>query len=176
MDHLTGAFNRKSFDGQMKEHRQLFEISSNPVSFIMMDIDFFKKINDTYGHLAGDDCLRRVAGALSGAVGRGGDLLCRYGGEEFAAVLPDTNAGAAALVAERMRGAVEALGLPHAGSRTATIVTTSLGAATLIPTEPGSTAELVACADRALYAAKHGGRNRVVSDGPSAASVAPQAH
>lgn len=173
VDGLTGIPNRRSFNELIEREWRRATRSGAPLSVLMMDVDHFKLFNDTYGHLAGDDCLRRVAGALSGAVGRGGDLLCRYGGEEFAAVLPDTNAAAAALVAERMRSAVEALGLPHAGSRTAAIVTTSLGAATLIPTEPGSTAELVACADRALYAAKHGGRNRVVSDGPSAASLAP---
>jgi diguanylate cyclase (GGDEF)-like protein len=175
VDGLTGVPNRRSFDQLIDREWRRAQRGGAPLSVMMVDVDHFKIFNDTYGHLAGDDCLKKVAAALSGAVGRAGDLLCRYGGEEFAAVLPDTNSAAALVVGERLRASVEALAIPHAKSKSGTVVTISLGSATLIPSERGSTADLVACADRALYAAKRSGRNRIVGDGQSTPSTPPHA-
>jgi diguanylate cyclase (GGDEF)-like protein len=128
---------------------------------IMIDIDFFKAFNDTYGHQHGDDCLRRVAGALNVGLHRPGDLAARYGGEEFAVVLAGANRAGAGLVAETLRAKVEGLGIPHAGSRVSDRITISLGVGTTIPAPESAPSTLIAVADRALYQAKAGGRNRV---------------
>jgi diguanylate cyclase (GGDEF)-like protein len=128
---------------------------------VLFDLDFFKAYNDTNGHLAGDECLRRVAHVLRGAVGRAGDLAARYGGEEFVALLPGLGAEDAGALAERLRAGVEAVGLPHTASSVAPVVTMSAGIATTVPDERHFSDVLVAAADRALYEAKRGGRNRV---------------
>ena len=167
-DGLTGIANRRSFDDVLAREWARALRDGRPLSLLMVDIDYFKRYNDRFGHPAGDECLRRVAQAIAGAVGRAGDQAARYGGEEFALILPNTDAAAAAVVAEKVRCAVAALGLPHPASDVAAFVTVSVGAATVIPTrasEPslqhGGAATLVARADKALYQAKAGGRNRV---------------
>lgn len=140
-----------------------------PLSLIMVDIDFFKVFNDTYGHQAGDDCLKRVAAALRDALKRPADIVARYGGEEFAAVLPDTDLDGAVVVAEAMRLDVEALGISHNKSaylsKVSNYVTISLGVASIIPNEASSPERLVSMADNALYKAKEEGRNRVRHSG-----------
>jgi two-component system chemotaxis family response regulator WspR len=160
LDGLTGIANRRRFDEYLAQQWLRVARSGEPLSLIMVDIDHFKAYNDHYGHQGGDDCLRRVARALDAALQRPSDLATRYGGEEFAIVLPDTDLDGAALIAEKLRAGVEALGVAHAQSNTADHVTISLGVASVVPREGGLSANLVTLADEALYQAKHEGRNR----------------
>jgi diguanylate cyclase (GGDEF)-like protein len=138
-----------------------------PITVILADIDSFKAYNDHYGHLGGDEILRRVAQALSGIVLRGGDLVARYGGEELVVVLADTGLQAGAEHAERMRAVVEALRIPHASSVAGPHLTISVGVAACAAGEPPVAEDLIARADQALYLAKSSGRNRVCVYAPS---------
>jgi diguanylate cyclase (GGDEF)-like protein len=126
----------------------------------MVDIDHFKGLNDRYGHLAGDTCLRSVAHSMQRALGRPDDVLARYGGEEFIVLLHDADANGALVVAERVRAAVQALAIEHQGSPFG-VVTVSIGMASAAIDEGRAPASLVDAADKALYAAKCSGRNRV---------------
>jgi diguanylate cyclase (GGDEF)-like protein/PAS domain S-box-containing protein len=164
-DGLTGVPNRRHFDQAFEDEVQRFRRSGMPLSLIMIDIDQFKKYNDHYGHQAGDDCLRRVADALVQVVGRRPDMVARYGGEEFVALLPETPAAGAQAVAEKLRHAVEDLGIAHEASDYGPVVTISLGGAVWEGQAVGSPEELVAQADAALYRAKKAGRNRFVMAG-----------
>lgn len=160
LDGLTEIPNRRRFDDALEHEWRRIQRTGRPLTVIMMDIDFFKNYNDQYGHMAGDECLRLVALALSQIVNRPGDLVARFGGEEFVALLPDTGPQAARHLAESMREGVAGLKIPHAASSVADHVTLSLGAATRVPNldlPPGS---LVEEADRLLYQAKQEGRNR----------------
>ncbi|WP_458095570.1 diguanylate cyclase [Roseomonas sp. WA12] len=163
-DALTGLANRRSLDAALDREWGRALREDLPISLLLLDVDRFKAFNDRYGHPAGDECLRAVAAAVSRAVQRHIDLAARYGGEEIAVLLPNTEAEGARHIAERLRSAIERLGLTHEGSEVG-IVTASLGCATLRPTSglPGGAKFLVSEADRALYAAKRRGRNRVVS-------------
>ncbi len=161
LDGLTNIANRRRFDEFLEREWRRGLRDGTPISVIMTDIDFFKAYNDTYGHEAGDEILKMVAGALSATLNRPADLVARYGGEEFVVVLPGTDSGGAALLAERLRGGVESLQIAHAGSRVGVHVTISLGVATMVPQRGVSPDVLVAAADQALYQAKHEGRNRV---------------
>lgn len=168
LDGLTGIPNRRQFDERLdKEWRRSLR-DGLPLSVIMLDIDHFKGFNDHYGHGAGDQCLQKVARTLSDTLVRAGDCLCRYGGEEFIALLPNTEATGTHEVAEHLRVAVESLAIPHNYSSVASVVTISLGTATFDPatfdTARGSEIgppSLIDRADAALYAAKKAGRNRV---------------
>ncbi len=160
LDGLTGITNRRRFDEVLAHEWKRAMRDRTPLSVILTDIDHFKAYNDRYGHLAGDDCLRRVAGALRDAVQRPGDTVARYGGEEFVAVLAGTDLTGAGAVAETMRAAIERLGVDHAASPTASRATISLGVASTVPDDGTQPATLVAAADEALYEAKKGGRNR----------------
>jgi len=135
-------------------------------AIIMCDIDFFKLFNDTYGHQDGDECLRQIAQVLVKSMDRGGDLLARYGGEEFVAVLPGTSLSGASFVAGQMRQAVEELAIAHNGSPYG-IVTTSFGVASALALHETDPLDVLGAADRALYEAKHAGRNRVSRMAPS---------
>jgi diguanylate cyclase (GGDEF)-like protein len=161
VDGLTGIANRRQFDATLEAEWRRSARTQAPLSLLMIDVDCFKGYNDRCGHLAGDECLRRVAGALAGQPRRPADLVARYGGEEFVVVLPETPAEGALQVAESMRGAVQALGLAHPCSLAGPQVTVSIGAATRIPVTGQSPSSLVTYADKALYRAKRGGRNRV---------------
>jgi diguanylate cyclase (GGDEF) domain len=130
------------------------------LSLIMLDVDYFKRYNDFYGHQAGDTCLVKVASSAARAVKRSSDLLARYGGEEFAVILPHTDAAGAIAVAESIAEAIRDLGIPHQQSDVSEIVTVSMGIAT-VPSLGTSPDELVALADRALYDAKQLGRDRI---------------
>src|SRR6185295_7253870 len=163
LDPLTGLANRRRFDEVLDVEWRRGCRSGGPISLALFDLDFFKPFNDTNGHLAGDECLRQVAQVLAGALGRAGDLVARYGGEEFVALLPGLSEPDASALAERLRAGVEGLGLAHAASTVAPVVTISGGVATTVADEQRSPAALVAAADRALYQAKRGGRNRVTT-------------
>ena len=128
----------------------------------MVDIDFFKNYNDSFGHLAGDECLRRVAEAMSKNLRKEIDLVARCGGEEFVVILPEVDASQARKVAERIRQAVLNLNIPNPGSETSGKITVSVGVASTVPQEGMSEESLVETADKALYTAKREGRNKVV--------------
>ena len=162
VDGLTGVRNRRYFDEQLAIEVPRAQRNKQPLSLILLDVDFFKRYNDHYGHQAGDDCLRQLANTFQGCLKRPADLVARYGGEEFVCLLPDTNAQGALRVAESLRLAVMACEIPHAESTAHTCVTVSLGLATLSPEQPVAAAELLKQADQRLYLAKAQGRNRVV--------------
>jgi diguanylate cyclase (GGDEF)-like protein len=165
VDGLTGIANRRHFDESLSREWRRAARARRPLTVILWDIDFFKQYNDVYGHQSGDTCLKAVANALAAEARRPGDRVTRFGGEEFAIILPDTDARGAAYIAERMRIAVVGLAIPHSGSTVARIVTASGGVASLVPQAEGGESELVHWADAALYEAKRAGRNRVVTYG-----------
>lgn len=165
LDGLTGVANRRFLDQQLDQEWRRAARERSPLAVVMVDIDQFKAFNDTYGHLAGDDCLGRVAAALSQALRRPADFLARYGGEEFAAVLPGTGLEGALVLAEQMRAQVEGLAIPHATSTVTTVVTVSLGVAATLPRNHDAPQAVLAAADTALYQAKQAGRNRVAGAG-----------
>lgn len=161
-DGLTGIANRRAFDERLALEWARGARERYPVSLLLLDVDFFKRYNDGYGHQQGDECLRKVAATMAGTVLRGSDLSARYGGEEFVVLMPNTSARGAKAVAERVCARISELRMPHAHSDVAAHVTVSIGVATIHP-QPGDDADLlVAAADGALYAAKHAGRNQVV--------------
>lgn len=160
IDALTGVGNRRLFNEILEKEWKRAGRDVYPLSLIMMDIDFFKDFNDTYGHLMGDDCLRKVAEALNKTIKRPADLIARYGGEEFAAILPDTDEQNAVRLAEDMRNRVEDLNITHVNSEI-NKVTISLGVAAVIPHHNLDMASLISSADKALYHAKQEGRNMV---------------
>ena len=125
--------------------------SGSTLSLIMLDVDHFKKFNDSYGHLAGDDCLRQIGTTLKTIIARAPDIVARYGGEEFVVILPETVALGAEALAERIRKAIEALAIPHSASETAEYVTVSLGVVTVHTTGLTAPEQVVALADEALY-------------------------
>ncbi|OIP75832.1 MAG: diguanylate cyclase response regulator [Oscillatoriales cyanobacterium CG2_30_44_21] len=161
-DGLTGIANRRYFDTVLEREWKATSREKTYLSLILFDIDYFKKYNDTYGHLAGDDCLCQVADASAQVVKRPRDTLARYGGEEFAVILPDTNAIGATICAERIRMAIEELQIDHIASEAHAHVTASLGISTLKPCdEITSFQRLIKEADLALYQAKSDGKNCV---------------
>lgn len=159
-DPLTGLANRRHFDQTLASEWDRAAREKHPLAVIMVDIDHFKAYNDSRGHAAGDECLKAVATALRGHCTRPGDLVCRWGGEEFAVILPGTDASGAGHVARALVEVVRALGLEHGKSEASPCVTISAGAASAMPCDDGSAAALVEKADAALYAAKQAGRNQ----------------
>ena len=163
-DSLTDIANRRYFDRRLNQEISRAFRERSQISLVLCDIDYFKQYNDTYGHQAGDECLKAFAHALVGFCRRGGDLAARTGGEEFALVLPNTDHGAAMRLAENARAAFDALAIAHTGSPLKANATASFGVATTIPTDLAAGEALIRDADRALYRAKSSGRNRVVSE------------
>ncbi|OOE15858.1 sensor domain-containing diguanylate cyclase [Stutzerimonas degradans] len=161
-DGLTGVANRRMFDSRLQMEWSNAQRNRLPLSLILLDIDYFKQYNDHYGHVRGDDCLKSVGQALSGAAVRPRDLLARYGGEEFVLLLPETDAQAAAQVAERCRQLIRGQNIQHAHSQVAPLLTISLGVGTLIPGPLDQTQAFLERVDRLLYKAKHQGRNQAV--------------
>jgi diguanylate cyclase (GGDEF)-like protein len=172
IDTLTQVANRGRFDAVLRQEWRRSSRDAAPLSLVFCDIDHFKLFNDTHGHQMGDECLVRVAHAMEEVLNRPADLVARYGGEEFVALLVDTDVEGARLVAERMREGVERLGIEHPGSDTSPYLTVSLGVATVRPVPGLRPEDLVRRADRALYAAKQGGRNRVVAIASSTGTAA----
>lgn len=162
VDGLTGVRNRRYFDEQLAIEVALAQRNQLPISLIMIDVDFFKRFNDCYGHQAGDDCLRLVANRLLSCLKRPTDFVARYGGEEFVCLLPDTDLDGALALAETLREAVLACQMAHAESAVSEWVTVSLGVSSMGPTQVTTGNELVKQADGNLYQAKHQGRNRVI--------------
>lgn len=161
-DELTGLYNRRALDGLLREEVSRHERYGRPFSLVMLDVDYFKAINDSYGHPVGDEVLRWLARLVRDCV-RAVDMPARYGGEELTVVLPEMDSGLALKAAERLRLRVAAcpFSFGSARRRTQLSVTVSLGVAAL-PDDAATAASLVAAADRALYAAKRAGRNRSV--------------
>lgn len=159
-DGLTGINNRRFFDEALEREWRREQRSEEPISAILLDIDYFKRYNDTYGHQDGDNCLRTVASCIAAAVRRPGDVAARYGGEEFVVLLPLTQLNEAKIIAETIRSSVESLNIPHKNSDAAPHVTVSLGIAQATPTTANNPQHLLKMADSALYAAKNNGRNR----------------
>lgn len=162
LDDLTGVANRRQFNDSLNKEWRRMAREQLPLSLILCDIDYFKKYNDTYGHLAGDFCLQQVAQAISRTIKRPADLLARYGGEEFVVILPNTEAEGALQVAEAMRHEVLNLKISHAQSAVNKYVTLSLGVFSVVPQPTSDPSILIAAADKALYEAKEQGRNRSI--------------
>jgi diguanylate cyclase (GGDEF)-like protein len=160
LDPLTGIANRRRFMEYLTVEWQREIRSSGTIAIVMIDVDFFKKYNDSYGHQAGDECLRKVAGVIASAARRPGDMAARYGGEEFVVVLPGASREGACKAAENIKDGVEALEIPHTVSVTG-FVTISLGVSLASPRQGEQIENLISLADRALYLAKEQGRNRV---------------
>ncbi|MBL4614683.1 MAG: diguanylate cyclase [Magnetovibrio sp.] len=161
-DGLTDLANRRSFDMALEADLLYAVREQTPIALLLCDIDHFKPYNDIYGHQKGDECLRRVAQAIGTGAKRPTDLAARYGGEEFAVILPGIDAAGAARVAERIRCAVFDLDEPHKGSTTSERVTLSIGVTWVVPTDDLQAKHLIEHADKALYEAKHCGRNQVI--------------
>lgn len=159
-DGLTGVANRRMFDSFLDVEWASARRARTPLTLVLLDIDFFKEYNDHYGHLAGDDCLRRVAQALDQAALRPRDFVARYGGEEFVLVLPETDADAARTVAWRVREIIRDLAIAHERSSVSRLLTVSLGMATIIPGQDDDAQAFLEEVDRLLYKAKKAGRDR----------------
>ena len=160
-DKLTGIHNRGHLDWVLNREWANAQRNQMPLSLIMIDIDYFKAYNDAYGHLCGDDCLRQVAQALQAKLMRKSDFIARYGGEEFMVILPSVDHHDAMQLAESLRRTIQTLGIPHAESENARVITISLGVSTLSHFNTDDCPDfLVHCADQALYQAKDSGRNK----------------
>ena len=160
LDGLTGVHNRRYFEERLAGEWARAARNGTELSAVMIDVDFFKRYNDHYGHQAGDECLRRVAACLRQGLKRPGDLLARYGGDEFVCLLPETTLDGALAFARLLGEQVQALAIAHARSEVASHVSVSLGVCSKATGIAGSAAELVRQADEQLYTAKTGGRNR----------------
>ncbi|HEY6943116.1 sensor domain-containing diguanylate cyclase [Dokdonella sp.] len=164
-DALTGLANRRRFDEVVEREWAEAKSNAQPLSLVMMDIDFFKQYNDHYGHLQGDACLKQVADLLFGATQGGRNFLARFGGEEFALVLPETRAESARKIATRCRDAITRARIPHAASAIGECVTISLGVGTEVPRDERGLMSFIETVDRRLYLAKQQGRDRIVAEG-----------
>jgi len=164
LDSLTQIYNRREFDRVLMQEWRRCARSRVPISLLMLDIDQFKKYNDHYGHLAGDGCIRMLAQTMKESVDRTADLVSRYGGEEFAILLPDTDSEGALKVAQNIQQRISALKISHETSDVVDYVTVSIGCSTMSPTQGGDMIGLIASADERLYQAKNNGRNRIVGE------------
>jgi len=162
-DGLTGIHNRRRFDEHLQRVWGQSVRERKPIALLLADIDHFKHYNDRYGHQAGDEAMKAVAGVLSGFARRPLDLAARYGGEEFGVILLDTNREHAERIADELLEAVRQLAIAHQDSTAAPVLTISIGVACVVPAARRSWTGLIQLADQALYAAKDGGRNRAVA-------------
>ena len=161
LDSLTGISNRRVFDISLDEEWKRAQRGGYKISMMMIDVDRFKRYNDAYGHIRGDECLRQIAQTLRQDAQRPGDLVARYGGEEFVVIFPIQEDHQAIQFAKKICKDIEALNIPHAKSDISDYVTVSIGVAFMIPTQDISQVDLINSADAALYKAKNAGRNRV---------------
>lgn len=161
VDTLTGLANRRFIDLRLPEIEERSLTGGETVAVMMIDVDHFKSFNDHFGHQQGDRCLEAVARAAGDQIRRKDDLIGRFGGEEFLAVLPGAGLDVAMRVAERIRATIEALGIPQAGGRAGRVVTVSIGCSAGVVTAGRSIEDLLRAADDELYSAKRGGRNRI---------------
>jgi len=159
-DGLTGLANRRYLNQVLEQEIKRASRAKQPLTVIMVDIDYFKLFNDHYGHLAGDEVLQKVARLLQGTVNRAGDMVARYGGEEFCIILPNTEVAGGMEIAEGLRSAVRQAEIPHLHSAVSSWVTISLGVSGSIPCASDSVESFIQRADSALYQAKANGRNR----------------
>ncbi len=164
IDGLTGMANRRKFDETLETEWRRARRSQSPLSLVMMDIDYFKAYNDNYGHLAGDECLKRLATELGEICRRPADLFSRYGGEEFVLLLPETDSQGATSMANLVQEKIRRISIPHAYSQVADHITLSMGVATMIPINNQTQLDLINAADSLLYAAKQNGRNQIRVD------------
>ena len=164
IDGLTKIANRKKFNEALENEWSRAMRYGEPLSLLILDIDYFKNYNDAYGHLMGDECLKVVAETLKGYLKRGTDLVARWGGEEFACILPRTEQSEALEIARRLHAAVERLKIPHRSSEISEYLTVSIGVGTMVPKPEIFLREILDRSDRALYYAKQKGRNRVEKD------------
>ena len=160
-DSLTGIGNRRFFNEYLEKEWKRAQRDKYPFSLVMIDLDFFKFYNDAYGHQKGDDCLKEVAKAIEGAMKRPADLAARFGGEEFALLLPETSSKGAMRLSEGLRKSIFDLNLEHKNNPNGSRVTVSMGVATMIVDTGADFKNLISKADKALYAAKNNGRNQV---------------
>ena len=167
-DSLTGVANRRMFDSIMEVEWLNARRNNQPLSLIMIDIDYFKQYNDQYGHIQGDECLKRVGQTLSSAASRARDFFARFGGEEFVLVLPETDEHSAKKIAERCRSIIFKEQIPHGKSQVSHVLTISLGVGTMVPTHKDEAISFIEEVDKRLYQAKQKGRNCIV-EGISAA-------
>ena len=158
-DGLTGVANRRMFDSILNIEWLNARRNSQPLSLIMIDIDYFKQYNDYYGHIQGDNCLKQVSTALSAAASRAHDTFARYGGEEFMLILPETDAASANKVAQRCRDLIFKEQIMHAKSQVSQLLTISIGVASTIPAHKDEPVSLIEAVDKRLYQAKQKGRN-----------------
>lgn len=163
VDSLTGLYNRRHFDESIQLEWKRAVRFQQPITLLMVDIDDFKRYNDHYGHQAGDKCLREIAQQIKITISRETDVVARYGGEEFVVILPVTDTNTAIEIAEKMRGNIEALAIAHKYASSGKNVTVSVGVASVVPDFDVGYDKLLSSADRALYQAKHLGRNRVMT-------------
>ncbi len=170
IDGLTGVANRRKFDETMNEEWKRAYRQQTLLSLLLIDLDFFKQYNDTYGHLEGDEVLKQVATELQSGARRAGDLVARYGGEEFVILIPAAKPEEAELYAERVRQRIEAVAIPHASSQISEKLTISIGVASIQPQQGTTPEDFFLSADRALYRAKDEGRNRISRDQPGLGS------
>ena len=158
-DGLTCLANRRRFDETLDAEWRRARRYGQPISLMMIDVDFFKKFNDRFGHIGGDDCLRKVAKVLRESAQRPGDLAARYGGEEFAIILPATSASNALSVAAQVRERLAVLAIPHPDMASGK-VSVSIGVCTMVPDVQALLEVAISAADKALYLAKSEGRDR----------------
>ncbi len=163
LDGLTGIANRRAFDTSLERLWHLHARQRLPLSLALIDVDHFKLFNDTYGHSAGDDCLKEIASTLAESLPRSQDMAARYGGEEFAVIMPDTAEAGALGVAQRILERVRGLQIPHSQSPSGAHVSVSIGLASCVPASDGDPLDLVRCADSALYASKDKGRDMITN-------------
>ncbi len=170
-DGLTGILNRRGFDQVLQDEWRRHHITSAPITLVLIDVDLFKQYNDEFGHLAGDDCLRAIAGVIQFSIRRSEDFAARFGGEEFAIVVPNANAEIGASIADQIRLRIKAMGIPNPRSWIDRCVTISVGSATMTPSDAESHVDLLREADAALYRAKESGRDRAVHSAPSELAI-----
>ncbi len=162
IDPLTGIGNRRQFQERIEAELRRASRSGLPLALFMIDIDYFKQYNDSFGHIEGDNCLKSVALAISDSLKRGGDIVTRFGGEEFAVIAPEVPAEAGKMMAEKIRACVEEKRIPHPKSTASGFVTVSVGGTIHMPGARCETCDLIRKADEALYKAKNSGRNKAI--------------